>query len=173
MQRYKDIARYRGFTRFETIELPFVLERADLFDEAEIEMEEKLKDSSLIMYSDDPATVYYLANKRLAKTNEELYALFSVACGISLRPPNNRTNIIFVFGNEQSISYAKVDKNDLDDLAVFDGTLKRRNEHGRDYVVCYEVKTPRWDCRHCTATMCADCAAKVNELDGCCPICRK
>jgi len=172
MEAYEDVTKSHGFTRLEALTLPFVKGDPSLLDAANEDVGNKLRnDPGLMMYSDDPATVFYLKVVRPGMTRQDLRNAFRDACRRATS--SQRSSIMFIFVDGRFFSAIETLKSDPEGPSTLDGVLKRRHEYGRSCVMCLNETGNVACCRYCTATMCDDCLAKVIDLDNRCPLCRQ
>jgi len=177
MQAFEEVAKSHGFTRLESFTLPVVWERRHSFSHAFNDWHNKLRnDPSMMLYSDDPATVTVLQLAASAKTDRGKWEAFRMACDSTITS-HIKGLVVFVFRHGCVTSTVPSSKDDPKGPSELDAALKRLKEDhkhtDRICVVCLEEGKRLLLCRWCSATTCDDCVWKVMALHGRCPLCRR
>jgi len=169
IQAFVDVATSLGFSRVTNFSLPFKSSLCQFYraiDELRKNVDDD--DSSVIMHTDDPATVYYLVHP--SPTDDR----YRAAICIALDPPRLRTFHVFFFSTGLgTYKVAAIRKTAPMATKILRSALRNRGKHDRACVVCYESNKNVSVCLRCTAAMCVDCYhANARTNDGRCPLCR-
>jgi len=178
LKPFEEIARSHGFSRLRSFTFPLVdgtPERVHRTSETVVDC--VVADPTLMMYTDDPATILFI--DKLSRTvDADPLSLSPVELArAQARDPSSvdRSFVLFVYGADGSTQFTRLHKTHPESPDCFDEALRMRGRHlGDECVVCYEPCDVVSCCRRCTATMCMDCDRKNNIFaDARCPLCRQ
>jgi len=162
-----DVAKSRGFKRFDKFYLPFAKGTLNFLKAYSLLQKRLDADSTLMLYSTDPATIHFFSHP---STTPEKYAdCVDIAKGIMKVNPYY-VNVYKTPNMANTSCPSRITH--PDPPSVLDGMLKNLGKHDEECVICYEKADERAMCMQCTAAMCMACYRKNNSNSGRCPQCR-